>query len=482
MEPKAPSTSPAICDECGCIVAKIWRRYKGKSYCSTCYKREFKKALCPKCGNLSRLHKGSKAAVCIKCEFTGKPCIRCGKTKYAIGKITEYGPVCNACSVYFRVPKLCEGCGKPSSRVTRLTRLGGDKRLCPACARFGLATCQACGKHRLLETTADGRKVCKKCAEHGDIPCSTCGNLMPAGIGKICKECYYAKLLRKRIGMNCAAFVKESMQQLFRLYAEWLAKEVGNHKAAITLNRYVIFFLEIEKFINELPLEYEDLLQHFGPLRLRRSELPMRYLQVSGSLAVDEFAKQEESERKRIEATIKGGCQILKAFHRYLNERLESGTTSLRSVRLALTPATKLMQLVKTRGRDKPAQADLTVYLQKSPGQRAAISTFIGFLSRNCGLKISLPAKNTRAAKKKKQLLEAELIKLLKKGGSGKLFQKKLLRAALAYFYDLPKNSVQSSTINDIRITKNGGAEVLINNFTYWIPEEISNLYFRTVI
>jgi len=474
MSPEVTAKTSEACDGCGHEVTKIWRRYKGKAYCGTCYKREFKKGLCPQCGMLSRLHKGNPHAVCVRCEYAGKPCVRCGKTEYAVGRITEYGPVCNACSTYFREHRICEGCGKPSQRLSRVSRLGGDRLLCPTCARSDHETCQACGRYRLLEMSDDGRKLCSKCIKLGDTSCQSCGKMMPAGVGKVCASCYYSVLLKKRTELNCAAFVTAGMKQIFRDFAGWLDGEVGTEKAAITLNRYVAFFLEIEREWGEMPQEYAVLLKHFGPQKLRRCELPMRYVQSKGLVSVDEAAKQEEAERRRIVAIIgaQSKCTVMMAFHTYLNKRLESGTTSLRSVRLALTPAAKLMQMVREGGREKPTQYDLTAYLHKWPGQRAAISAFVGFLTKKYGLNLSLPPKDGRAAKKKKLLLEAELGQLLKNGGSGILFQRKLIGTALAYFHGLPKRVVNSVPLGELKMAAGGGV-VAVNNLVYWLPEEV---------
>ena len=468
------------CDECGREATRIKRRYRGKAFCASCYKREFIKALCPKCGMLSRLYRQNPHAVCISCEHKGIPCIRCGKQEYPLGKITEYGPVCNACSIYFRGKKTCDVCGKESYGVAGVSRLGGEQLLCPSCSRSDHAACQACGRHRLLAAAPDGRKLCKKCMEFGETPCTVCGCMMPAGAGKVCTSCYYSKLLHKRTEMNCAAFVQKDVQQHFRSFAGWLGEEVGDHKAAITLNRYVSFFIDVERSWGDVPKEYHLLLKHFGPSGLRKHELPMRYLQSHGLEGIDEVAKHEEAERRRISAIISGQtrCRILMEFHTYLNERLDAGTTSLRSVRLALTPAAKLMQMLQGSGREKPAQKDLTTYLQKSPGQRAAISTFLGFLTKKYGLNLSLPPKDGRAAKKKKRLvLEAELGQLLKSGGSGVLFQRKLLGTALAYFHGLPKKAVNSFQLSELKRAAGGGMDVAVKDVVYWLPEEVWTVF-----
>lgn len=478
MKLEAPAKAPEACDGCGREVAKVWRRYKGKAYCGTCYKREFRRGLCPQCGMLSRLYKGNPQAVCVRCEYA-KPCARCGKAEYSVGKITEYGPVCNACSAYFREHRACDGCGKLSQRLSRVARLGGDRLLCPTCARSDHEICQACGRYRLLAKSNDGRKLCSKCIELGDVPCLNCGKMMPAGAGTICTDCYYTSLLQKRAGLNCAAFVTAGMKQIFQDFSGWLGGEVGTEKAATTLNRYVAFFLEIEREWSDVQPEYAVLLKHFGPLKLRRCELPMRYVQSKGLVTVDEAAKQDEAERRRIVAIIgaQSKCTVMMAFHTYLNKRLESGKTSLRSIRMALTPAAKLMQMVRQGGREKPTQKDLTAYLQKSPGQRAAISTFVGFLTKKYGLNLFLPPKDGRAAKKKKLLLEAELGQLLKGGGRGVLFQRKLIGTALAYFHGLPKKVVNSVPLAELKRAGGGGVEVAVKGRVYWLPEEVWDVF-----
>lgn len=170
----APAPAAQTCDECGKTVARIWRVRKGHKYCGTCYARVFKRRLCPKCGNFARLPKNDPDAICLECQVA-KPCARCGKTDYAVGKITSYGPVCGACASHFREPEPCEVCGKPSQRLTRVSRLGHDQRVCPSCARADHGVCEACRHHRLLDQGKDGRMLCKACCEKGEVACPECG-------------------------------------------------------------------------------------------------------------------------------------------------------------------------------------------------------------------------------------------------------------------------------------------------------------------
>jgi len=477
-----PDIAPLVCDGCGHNVDKISRRYKGKAFCATCYKREFKKAICPKCGMLSRLYKKTSGALCISCENSGVPCVRCGKTEYQLGKVTEYGPVCNACSLYFRDKKQCDGCGKWSYGISRVSRFGGDKLLCPVCARADHATCPSCGRYRLLDISADGKKLCKKCRELGSFPCPTCGEMMPAGQGKECSTCYYKKLLHRRIDMNCASFLTTSMSDTFSLFGAWLMDEIGPSKAAITINRYLAFFLEMEKLWGEIPKDYSVLLKCYGPKGLRMRELPMRYLQRNGYMIVDESSKQEEAERRRIAALIEksGNCKKLKDFYDNLVVKLDAGETSLRSIRLALMPATKLMRSVQDSGRLIPVQSDVIAYLKKSPGQRSAVSGFVVYLRNECGLKVFLPPKDGRAAKNKRRALEDELTQLLKYGGKGILFQRKLLGTALAFFHNLPKVVIKSYPLTDLGSTPGDSMSLVIRGITYWLPNTVKEVFKKS--
>ena len=88
-----------VCNGCEKSVPQIKKRYMGKKYCSTCYVRIFKKCLCPSCGLFARLPKHDDQAICNEC-IKKQPCIRCNLTNKPIGKLTEYGVVCNSCSVY----------------------------------------------------------------------------------------------------------------------------------------------------------------------------------------------------------------------------------------------------------------------------------------------------------------------------------------------------------------------------------------------
>ena len=464
-----------MCDECGKAVTKIWRIHKEQRYCSTCYARIFKRRMCPHCGNFARLPKNDPEAVCLKCQ-TSKPCSRCGKTDYEIGKVTPYGPVCSVCAPYFREPEPCELCGAKSTRLTRVSHLGHDHRVCPKCVRSNHGTCNACRRHRQLRLSPDGRKLCGACLEKGDVPCPKCSEPMPAGYGKQCQRCYWKGLLEKRIRIDCAAFSISGMAANFEDFSQWLAKDIGEQRAAITLHRYLPFFIAIEKQFAAIP-SYGVLLAHFGALHLRRVLLPMRWMQQTGHVVPDAVAREEDSDRRRINATLdKVGIgtrerTILAGYLKALLMELGNQATTLRSVRLAMTPAAALLLEGLKMGRMPPDQKVLNAYLKKTPGQRAAMSGFVCYLRETYRIEITQPKiDSVKAARNRRKKLEAELLVLMKEGGQGEVFRRQWLSVALAYFHELPRKVGKNIRSEQISSHEDGSLTVVWSDQKYWLP------------
>lgn len=134
---------PAQCDECGRGSPKIHRLYKGHRYCASCYARVFKPRSCPRCNIIARPPKDDPSAQCRRCALD-IPCLRCGKAKYAMGRITLYGQICNACSAYFREERACTKCGQLSRLLSRSSRFGEEEQICPACQRVDHGICFLC--------------------------------------------------------------------------------------------------------------------------------------------------------------------------------------------------------------------------------------------------------------------------------------------------------------------------------------------------
>ena len=122
-----PAANATRCSECRRHGVRIVRVHRGERFCQTCYKRLFKRRLCPQCGNFARLPRFEQNAVCLTCE-NARPCVRCGKTDVRVGMRTPYGPACIACTPYFKPPEPCERCGTPSRWLSRREELEHDLR------------------------------------------------------------------------------------------------------------------------------------------------------------------------------------------------------------------------------------------------------------------------------------------------------------------------------------------------------------------
>lgn len=364
-----------------------------------------------------------------------------------------------------------------SFRLTRVSRLEHDRRICQKCSRVDHGTCKACARHRLLQQAPDGRLLCKTCIQKGEVYCQKCQDLMPAGQGRQCRRCYWRSLLEKRIQMDGLAFSSPEMVAHFVNFGNWLREETGERKAAIKIHRYLPFFMEIERQWRNIP-DYLMLLTHFGARKLRSVLLPVRWMRATGLVVPDETAKVNDSNRRHISATLLRFTQgtqeqsLLENYHKILMEGLQVGKITLHSVRMALSSAASLLCYASEIERMPPDQCVLNTYLIKSPGQRASVSGFVRYLCKELGIEIALPEhdpERTQRQRRKKQ--EIELIALMREGCDNDEYIRRWLAVALAYFHGLPKGVVKSNWKNFLHHSDNGEGWVFRwNEQDYWLP------------
>lgn len=430
--------------------------------------------MCPRCGELARLPKNDPEAVCRQCDVD-KPCARCGKASsdYNIGKVTPYGPVCNACAPYFREPEPCEVCGKPSQRLTRVTRMGHDHRLCPSCATADHGTCSACRRHRLLVVAPHGDALCKACYEQGEIACPSCGHPMPAGRGDACEPCYWTRTCRKRITIGQAGITTKALSEAFGEFGEWLIRTTGPHKAALKINIFLLFFLELDQIWSRIP-SYTELLHHFGAEGLRRVRLPMRWLQEEQGIEPDHKAKRISSEKRRIQACLSSlpstslSKKALQAYWLQLEARIHAGKTSYTSARFAIRAATGLLVTTDREGQRLPGQSDVDSYLRSVPGQAASVTGFINFLNRQHGTTLAAKVDAKQAKARRKENLAQKIMKMAASTDKDESWRLQWAMLAMEYFHD---KKVSKKILNSSVIEPSGdGFSVTIQEFRYWLP------------
>lgn len=476
---KASAEKILFCDECGKKMDSVRRIYKGARFCLSCYRREFKRAKCFKCGEVARVYVRDPEAFCKTCERKkGYPCYRCGKQDYEIGLQTEYGPVCKSCAVYFREPKVCAWCNTPSQRISKYLKYGIKERICQTCASRELkGTCQRCHRSRFLIETSDGDKICKTCADKGNVICPQCGDVYPAGFGNTrCPDCYFKDLLFRKVEINVKGFSSDEIPKLFREYGGWLLKTYGSNKASVVVNRHYKFFQNLDVIWQEVP-PYDTLLAHYNPEGLRHYRTPMRFLTETGYIQVDTDVKERASLLLQIGRMMgsfsasKKINSVLNQYHARLILLAQKDDLSLRSVKSYLKAAIGLLERV---GSWPVEQSHVDAYLSKVPGQRASLAKFVGYLREDCGMEgLAIPPVSKLLKNRSRSgtpEAEKKLLALISGKKSKVSYEdRNVLVAALHYYHGLLPSQVRK--YSDLVLKeKNGGFCVCIGGGEYWLP------------
>lgn len=273
--------------------------------------------------------------------------------------------------------------------------------------------------------------------------------------------------------MNTEAFSTDWMRRLFIQFGEWLPSEVAPVKAARSINRYLTFFVEIERQWPALPA-YPELVQHFTADGLRRMRIPMAWLQRATSLAVDPQTRASTSEQRRILTTLAAFPDGLKhaaldGYHRDLLTRLESGTTSERSVRMALRSAANALATCGADHNDLPSTQSMLALLKKSPGSTASLTGFVLYLNArfNRDIDIQLMKRQARIYGRKK--LEQQILDLAQQAQSGAQVQDEWVSAGLKHFHGVSR--IKPGDLLQVRAAVEGGLWVTLNAREYWLPD-----------
>lgn len=464
------------CDSCGKCVVNIKKKYKGKKFCATCYPRLFSKRLCLGCGAFARLPKHDDEARCNEC-IKKQPCIRCNLSNKPIGKLTEYGPVCNSCSVYFRAIEPCERCSKPSQKLTRVTRFNDDLRVCPQCASRDYETCPSCHKYRLLELAPNGLKICKKCQDQPEKQCLNCEEMIAAGCGDLCDSCYWHKNLWFKAKQNLNLFEYSYLKTIYVQYVEWLENKVGANKAALYIRKHTHFFVQTESLWSDSVPTAHQLLAILRSSGLRKFELVVLWLHEQFGIQISVDKKNDVSEIDQLEKLIASlphpslGFEIISAYKNQLENKISRGKTSIRSVRLAIKPAVALMMHMNQGCDQLPSLKDVKSYLAEYSGQAAALTGYINFLNENYDSSIDYLAlkKSGFLNQKRKENLERTIVNLASINDPKNVLE--WVRAGLRYFHQLSYAKTVKVRFEMI-INDEIGYTVVYEEKFYWLPKK----------
>lgn len=464
------------CASCGKAMQKAHRVYLSQRYCSTCYARLFKSRPCPGCGARARLATFDASAVCGSCTAAG-PCVRCGRAGRPVGKITLYGPACNSCAHYFTEPRHCEVCDRLSTRLVKKRVDGRDLRCCPKCWSTS-ATCPSCRRCRILVEGRNSVMECRRCAYVGEVCCRTCGDMMPAGYGHECKDCYYRRTFHKRLQINTAALSSNIYRLAYALYGEWLLKKAGGKRAALMINRHLKCFMEMNSRWLDLPT-YPQLMESFGAQWIRRAQLPVQWMIEAQGLHVDQKIRIEHTELRRIDSIISSMASgaaraLLIDYRKHLESKPNKRRNSLRSVRMALRSAANLLLKSAAVGQALPSSSSLRSLLAETPGIAASLTSFVSYLNVSYSLGLVFPQDNRDAIKLRRARFELMVKALMREAAQGTNVLDRWPAAALGYFHGVTRFRKADLTITPD--TEQTGMFVSLQGEKYWIPMPLRSL------
>lgn len=387
----------------------------------------------------------------------------------------------------------CSKCKEYKKYVFNRTFDNNTKTLlCNACLRKCLDICSLCRRHAITYSyTSDNKPICKKCACEPFRVCKQCSKKFPAGRGKMCEECSYYNTLIKKISILNLILSKYT-NSLFEGFTWWLYKKRGIIFTATSIQKYFIFFYKFDYIANNLSRfpNYSEILNFFLKEKINKSLLVTQFLVQKRIIIIDTKLKELFSNLHIIHNYISSFIPytyeytLLNTYHKYLINKYIQGQTTIHSVRLALTPAFKVLQYKQNFKSYVLNDKIINGYLWIFPGQRSALVGFINFINQHHGGKIHQIQSNKillQRSKTKKDILQINLINLLKKENLTPFQKNRILRTSIEYFHRvyIPKNVYFD--INNISKIK-GIYQICCCHHKFYIPEQIYyKLSFRLI-
>ena len=193
-----------------------------------------------------------------------------------------------------------------------------------------------------------------------------------------------------------------------KLYTEFVEQEVWRtdpKRLALKLERYLSPFQLLE---DNLPgpdsVNPSSLLQLFTAEDMRRNESIFRFLRAIGITIPDLQQRRDDSEWRRIRTVLLSvdNPDHAALLDRFLRTRYGVGASvSPKTIRVALHAARGLLSL--SRG-PVPTQGEIDSYLRRVPGQRAALSAFVGLLKHGGEPVILAPRRQKKSKRNSRDL------------------------------------------------------------------------------
>ena len=297
---------------------------------------------------------------------------------------------------------------------------------------------------------------------------------MPAGRVKSCEDCSWQNSFDERLKRLLAESDDPTIQMSLASFSIWLKARRGTKFAALNLQRYRPFLEELHRRWGQIPV-YAELVGHYGAEGLRRSRSVVIWLQETGQVHVDPAVREQASERRRIAHSLtvfpEGPGRIaLLGYHRKLQKRLELGQLQLRSMRIALSSAVRLLFSTDSSGQRIPAQKDLLQLLRKRPGLWASVYGFVVYLNRHHSQGLTPWVDPAWLEKAANTLKERRLLMLYQEAGSGEVFERRWISMALSCFHSLGRGGMKEFQYTASEHDGHPGFSVFLRGEEYWVP------------
>lgn len=380
-------------------------------------------------------------------------CLRCEKINYVIGKTLETGTVCKSCAKYFQIYESCSTCRDDMYPTSNRTLPSGKVRLlCDKCYSKHLPVCHSCGyRRKALTFTLEQKSLCKFCSIEKTRKCTKCKKEFPAGRGRICQACHYQQTLDNKVTFIANSFTY--LNKCFVDFSEWLLNRRGILFTATHIQNYQLYFYQIDELYEELQQmpSYEILLSRFRFATGKKYFLIHTFLDEQHLIKIDGNITEKYSNFNLIKKQLErfNSCsykhKLIHKYYQYLCTKLQNRQITLRSIRLALTPAIKFLQYCENFQENKPTMKALEGYLWLYSGQRATITEFINFLTNEFAYSLQItkiPKACLSRPNVSHQILKGRVIRMMQ---NPKIIQKKLqyfYAAIFGYFHwvNIPQN------------------------------------------
>lgn len=293
--------------------------------------------------------------------------------------------------------------------------------------------------------------LCKICSIERYRQCKVCSINIPAGSGNFCKNCSSMNAIRNKLKANKANLTYT--KDLFKEFCFWLAEYRDPHFSSINLYRFLEHFTLIDKlYINQKKFpSYRDIIFEYIKQNKTYSNILFKFLLGKGLIIQNYLDKKDYQNIKTINKYINKhkDCSselssVFLDYYHYLLNKFKSITLS--SIKLALTPANKLIETHIFFNLKEYNEKAISSFLLIYPGYKASITEFINYLFERklVSHKMSkLPKALITKTTKSKTYLRIQLISLLRKDLLSSKQKLQLIILCLAYFHkiDLPKYS-----------------------------------------